>query len=236
MPQEGAALRAFRLPHPVGQEAEVPQPVEAARRDMQHQPPQEFHGLEREGTQAVAALVVLGAEGHLATLQGHEPMVGDGHAMRRAGQVLQDVLRVLDGLFGVDDPLLVAQRREEPLPGGGLGKFPTTTREGQLVLAIELCKAGEVEVPEAAREDTNGQEEVGTTRHPPCTIQREPPGGQDTMEMGMVVQLLAPGMQHSEAPNLRAEMLGLLGDVLECLGDRAKEQPLEQARILERQG
>ena len=52
----------------------------------------------------------------------------------------------------------------------------------------------------------------------------------------MVVQLLAPGMQHSEAPNLRAEMLGLLGDVVECLGDGAKEQPIEQARILERQG
>ena len=48
VPQQGAALREFRLAHAVGQEAEVSQPVEAMRGHMQHQPPQEFHGIERE--------------------------------------------------------------------------------------------------------------------------------------------------------------------------------------------
>ncbi len=172
MPQQRAALREFLLPHTVGQEAEVPQPVEAVRRDVEHQTPQEFHGLERQGAQAVAVLVVLVAEGHLAVLQGDEPVVGDGDAMGIAGQVLEDVLGVLEGLFGVDDPLLVAQRGEEPLPGCGLGKCPTATHEGQLALAIELRKAREVEAPEAPREDTDGQEEVGTTRHPPRAIRR----------------------------------------------------------------
>ena len=56
------------------------------------------------------------------------------------------------------------------------------------------------------------------------------------MQMRMMVQLLVPGVEHREAPNLRAEMLRVSGDVLECLGDGAKEQPIEQARILERQG
>ncbi len=56
------------------------------------------------------------------------------------------------------------------------------------------------------------------------------------MEMGVMVQLLAPGVQHGEAPNLGPEMLGILGDVLERLGDGTNEQPLEQAWVLERQG
>jgi len=43
------------------------------------------------------------------------------------------------------------------------------------------------------------------------------------MQMGMMVQLLAPGMQHREAPNLRAEMFWVLGNVLERLGNGAKE-------------
>ena len=196
--------------------------LETPRRDVQHQPPQEFHGLERQGTQAAAVLVVLVAEGHLAALQGDEPMVRDGDAMRIARQVGEDVLGLLEGLFGVDHPLHGAQRREEPLPGWGLGKCPTTTHEGQLVLAIELHKACEVEAPEATREDTHGQEEVGTTWHPPCTIRRYPPGGQDTVEMGMVVQLLAPGVEHSEAPKLRAEIFGGPGDVLETSGRRCE--------------
>ena len=54
--------------------------------------------------------------------------------------------------------------------------------------------------------------------------------------MGVMVQLLAPGVEHGEAPNLRAEMLGVPSDILERLRHRAKEQPIEQAGVLERQG
>jgi hypothetical protein len=56
------------------------------------------------------------------------------------------------------------------------------------------------------------------------------------MEMGMVVQLLAPGMEHGEAADLRSEMLGVPGDILERLGDGAKEQPIQGAGVLQRQG
>ena len=68
VPQEGAALREFRLAHPVGQEAEVAQPLEAVRRDVEHQPPQELYDIERQGAQTVATLIILVAERHLAVL------------------------------------------------------------------------------------------------------------------------------------------------------------------------
>ncbi len=101
MPQQRAAVGEFRLPHAVGQEAEVPHSVEPMWRHVEHQPPQELDGLQCQGAQAVAVRIVLIAEGHLAVLQGHEPVVRDGDAMRITGQVLQDVLRVLDGAPGV---------------------------------------------------------------------------------------------------------------------------------------
>jgi hypothetical protein len=186
VPQEGTALREFRLAHPVGQEAEVAQPLEAVRWDVEHQPPQKFHGIERQGAQTVAPLIILVAERHLAVLQGHEPVIGDGDAMRVAGQVSEDVLGILEGLFRVHDPLLGAQGGEEPLPRGGLGELPTAPRQGELALCVALRQAGEVETPEAPCKDPDGQEEAGTTRHPPCPIRRYPPGRQDTMEMGMV--------------------------------------------------
>jgi len=47
---------------------------------------------------------------------------------------------------------------------------------------------------------------------------------------------LAPGVEHRETADLRPEMLRVPGDVLEGLGDRAKEQAIEVARVLERQG
>ena len=85
MSQEAAALRELLLAHPVGQKAEVPQPVEATRWDVQHQTPQEFHRLERQGAEAVAVLVVLGAKGHRAVFQGHETVVREGDAVGIAG-------------------------------------------------------------------------------------------------------------------------------------------------------
>jgi hypothetical protein len=107
LPQESAALGELLLAYPVGQEAEVAQPVEAVGWNMEHQPPQEFHGLEREGTQAVATLVILVAEGDQAVRQGDEPMVRDAHAMGIAGEILEHVLGLPEGLLGVDHPLLV---------------------------------------------------------------------------------------------------------------------------------
>ena len=49
-------------------------------------------------------------------------------------------------------------------------------------------------------------------------------------------QLLAPGVEHREAPNLRAEMLGVPGDILERLGDRAKEEAIEGRGFWQHQG
>jgi hypothetical protein len=43
------------------------------------------------------------------------------------------------------------------------------------------------------------------------------------MEMGVMVELLAPSVEHGEAADLRPEMLGIPGDVLKCLGDCTKE-------------
>jgi len=51
----------------------------------------------------------------------------------------------------------------------------------------------------------------------------------------MLVQLLAPGVEHGEAADLRAEMLRIPSNVLECLGDGAKEQAIEWVRVLEHQ-
>jgi hypothetical protein len=49
LPQQRAALGELLLAHPVRQEAEVPYPVETVRGDVEHQPPQKLHGIERQG-------------------------------------------------------------------------------------------------------------------------------------------------------------------------------------------
>ena len=66
VPQQRAALREFLLPHAVGQEAEVPQPMEPMRRDVEHEPPQEFDGGQGQRAQAMTTLVIPYNPGHRA--------------------------------------------------------------------------------------------------------------------------------------------------------------------------
>jgi hypothetical protein len=56
------------------------------------------------------------------------------------------------------------------------------------------------------------------------------------MEMRMRVELLAPGMEHGEAAEVRPKMLRVPGDVLERLCHGTKEHAVEDAGILEAQG
>ena len=90
--QQRSALGELGLAYPVGQEAEMSDPLEAVRQDMQQEAAQEFHGVEGHRAEPVSALIVFPPEGHLAILQGYEPLVGDGDAVGITGEVLQDVL------------------------------------------------------------------------------------------------------------------------------------------------
>jgi hypothetical protein len=51
--------------------------------------------------------------------------------------------------------------------------------------------------------------------------------------MWVVLELPAPSMEDSHATDLGPQMLGITGDVQETLGDGAKEQAIEQARIVQ---
>jgi hypothetical protein len=56
------------------------------------------------------------------------------------------------------------------------------------------------------------------------------------VQVRVMLELLAPGVQHRQAPNLRPEMRGVASDVQESLGHSAKQQGIEHTRILEGEG
>jgi hypothetical protein len=235
LPQQRAAWRAFLLAYALRQAADGPPPVEAAWRDVEHQTPQAVHGLERDGVQAGAARGVRRATGHQAVLQGQEAVVRERHPRRGAGQGREDRLGGPERCWGVAPPCLGAPRREAMLPGWGLEAGPTPTRPGPWARRGGLRKAREVEAPEAAREDTDGEEAMGPTRDPTRALRRPAPRGEAPMQVGVRGQWLAPGVEAGEAADLGSARLGGPGDIVERLGDRAQAPPREEARGLERQ-
>jgi hypothetical protein len=56
------------------------------------------------------------------------------------------------------------------------------------------------------------------------------------MDMGMIFELLRPGVEHAEEADFSAEVLGVGGDSLEGLGAGVKQQIVKQFLVLQCQG
>jgi len=63
-------------------------------------------------------------------------------------------------------------------------------------------------------------------------IERQPTGGNDTMDMGMKFDFLVPGMQQAEEADLGAEMSGSARDFEKCFCTGPEQQTIDDLRVL----
>ena len=80
---------------------------------MEQKSAQELIGVECHQPLFAAMGVVLPAEGHIAVDEVDQPVVGDCHPMRVAGQIVENVLRSAEGWLGIDDPAFPIERPDE---------------------------------------------------------------------------------------------------------------------------
>ena len=63
-------------------------------------------------------------------------------------------------------------------------------------------------------------------------IARQASAGDDAMQMRMMEQVLAPGVQHGEEADLGAQVLGIGGDCAQGLGGGAEEKAVDERLVL----
>ena len=182
----------------VGQEAKVADAYEPFREDVQQEASQEL--VERQCHEFLLVLVggVTPAEGDPAGSNGDQAMVGDGHAVGVAAEVVQHMLRATEGTFQIHDPVLPVER---PDPGGeglGLGEQCQISCKAQLTIAESLLKSGNELTTEHSTQDQFGEEEVFAGRDPEGVIGAEPTGRNHAVHVGMQDEFLAPGVQDAE--------------------------------------
>lgn len=54
--------------------------------------------------------------------------------------------------------------------------------------------------------------------NPARVVWRQSTGGDDAVHMGMSLQVLPPGVEHTQEADLRAEMFGIGGHLFQCRG------------------
>lgn len=69
--------------------------------------------------------------------------------------------------------------------------------------------------------------------YPVCVIARETTSGYDTVNMGMMLQLLIPGMQDAEKADFRSEVPGIRGDLDQSLRAGTEEEPIDHLLVLQ---
>jgi len=81
----------------------------------------------------------------------------------------------------------------------------------------------------------DGEKEVRTGSNPAGVVEREPAGGDDTVDMGMQLELLVPSVKHAKEADLGAEMSGAASDLKKSFCAGTKQQTIDQFFVLQGQ-
>ena len=151
-----------------------------------------------------------------------------------AREIGEDGLGSGEGSLGEDDPRGAAQRRKRGVEGAPFGEWGEVAEEGEAAGLVQGCEPFKEEAAEQARQHAHGQEEAGPAGDPAPSVRRQAAAGNDNVDMRMVGEHRAPGVQHGGEADARTEMLRVGGDGGERLGGGPEQEVVDGGLVLER--
>ena len=103
-----------------------------------------------------------------------------------ARQVGEHGLRSGEGFLGIDDPLGLAQRREEGIEGGPVCETGLRAEEGEAAAAMEPGEPLEEQASEQPRQHPHREEEGLPAGDPSLAVRRQTATRHDHVHMGVV--------------------------------------------------
>ena len=159
-----------------------------------------------------------------------QPVVRDGHAVRIAREVVEHVSRATKGRLGVHDPGLAIQGSDERAKGRIQLQRRQRAREIEAPRSKGIPEAGDELAAKEFPQDRDREEETGTGVDPPGAVRRQAAHRDDAMDVGMVLQSLAPRVEHHQPANGAAKALWIPRHLEQGLGGRLKQQ-IVHARV-----
>ena len=173
---------------------------------MEQEAAQELFDGQSHEPLLVAVGRVAPAEGDVAIGERNQPAVGDGDAMGIGAEIAQHVFRATEGRLGVDDPVVAEQYTQPCGEGAWLGKRQKVAVKLEFASMEGATESGDELAAEDTAEHADGQEEGRPGGDPSGVIWCEAAGGNDTVDMGMKLQSLIPGVEHAEETDLGSKM------------------------------
>src|SRR5271166_6549085 len=127
-----------------------------------------------------------------------------------------------------------AQRRERGVEGALLGEGRDVAEEDEAAGRVQSREPFEEEPAEETRQHPHGQEEAGLAGDPARTVRRQAAAGNDDVDVRMVGQRRAPGVEHGGEADARAQMLRVGGDRGQRLRGGPEQQVVDSGLVVER--
>jgi len=191
----------------IGQQAVVPDFDKSLRQDMQPKAADEFIQGERHFRFAGSVGIVLVGKGDglLGRVERQQPSIGDADAMGIARQVGQYRLRPGERPLGIDHPTFAASLLHQLLKGVALRQRLQLAVKLQFSFGVKLAQTV-AELPAIDfRQGFDRKKPVGRSSLPAWAIEPQTAAGDDAMQVIMVQQGLAPGVQHGCNADLRVQ-------------------------------
>ena len=154
---------------------------------------QELHCRQTHGLPFTGGCILV-TEGHMFVFQVYDAVIGDGDPVDIAAHVIQHLFRLLEGRPGEDHPVIVPDILGEGFLGQGLA--------GEL---HEHC-------PEDRRERLDRHEKLPAGRSPDSVFVKSA-GRNEEVEVGMVFLGSGPGVEHSQHPQLAADVFAIKAEL-----------------------
>jgi hypothetical protein len=198
-------------PKSVCKESELANAYETVRQNVLHIAPQELCCRQCHETLLVPMGIIFPAKGDLFSVESKQAVIADGDTMRVPAQITENRGGARHCVLAVHDPVLTEQRSQECGKRFWVLQRTGCAAEAQLLSAIGAPEAIDKLAAKDSLEDAERQEEVIARMHPTTAIERKSAGGNEAVDMGMEKQVLSPGMQDGQEPDLSAQVLGIGG-------------------------
>jgi hypothetical protein len=160
-----------------------------------------------------------------------EPVVRDRDAVGVPREVVEHVGGAAKGRLGVHDPRLAIQRSQEGAKGGIRLQRRQRAREIEAPLSKGRPDAGHELAAKDFPQDRDRQEEARTGVDPPGAVRGQAAHRHDAVDVRMVLQPLAPRVQHHQPANGAAQSLRIPRDLQQGFSGRLKQEVVHHALV-----
>jgi hypothetical protein len=127
-------------------------------------------------------------------------VIADGDPVGISAQVLKNTFGAIEGLLAIDDPLLVVEVFSEGFEVSGIFEMTETVGEDK-ILRLEASFEKVQEFPfEQGRHHSDRNEKPFAAADPAAFVGGESAPGDNTMEVGMIHEVLTPSMENTDYP------------------------------------